>query len=109
MRPYGKWKPLLAGLIATPICLLVAAVSGGVGHGDYTLAIILFPFAALFIVAFDQLPSATIIMIILASLQLPAYGTFISLYAVKMKRLVASVSLLILHLLAVFVALWAGE
>lgn len=43
-----SWTPVVISFVVRPICLLIAAFSGGVGHGSYTVAIVLFSYAALF-------------------------------------------------------------
>lgn len=45
--PAGSWKPVIAGMLATPVLLAAGIVSAGGGHGTAALMLILFPFAML--------------------------------------------------------------
>ena len=67
-----RW-PFFAALGLTPIVLLIAFISSGVGHGDYVAARLLLPFACVGIGHY-----AGWVIDSLAILQWPAYGLFIS-------------------------------
>ena len=54
MKRQNKWMPLLPAFLVTPPCLLIAIGSGGVGHGDYTPAVLLFPYAFLWLALFER-------------------------------------------------------
>jgi hypothetical protein len=97
--------PIITSLLLTPILLAIAAISGGVEHGNYTLAIVLFPYAALTVVALDRFFNATIVMILIATLQFPAYGTLLSIGRHKETERIVVVGLLVLHILATVLAL----
>ena len=97
--------PIITSLLLTPILLAIAAISGGVEHGNYTLAIVLFPFAALAVVALDRFFNATVVMIIIATLQFPAYGTLLNIGRRKATERIVVVGLLALHILATALAL----
>jgi hypothetical protein len=77
--PESRSRTIAAGFVigacvAVP-ALLCAAVSGGMGHGDYFAACLLFPFSMLLTrVAGDEL---TVPLIALAVVQYPAYGAAI--------------------------------
>ena len=92
--------PIIISLLLTAILLPVAAVSGGVGHGNYTLAIVLFPYAALAVVVLDHFFNSTILMIIIATLQFPLYGTLISIGRGKVSDRILVMALLALHVVA---------
>lgn len=62
---------MIASLIVTPIALLLGVASADVGHGDYRLAIVLFPYTMLSVLIFK---SITLPFIVLALIQFPAYG-----------------------------------
>ena len=109
MQDKTRWVPLFVSLLITPVCLLIAAISGGAGHGDYTAAIVMFPYAALFIVFFDRFPAATMIMASLAILQFPLYGAAMSIYARKKRMRMALVGVLCLHLLIGSLAVWVAR
>jgi hypothetical protein len=99
--------PIITSLLLTPILLAVAAICGGVGHGNYTVAIILFPYAALAVVALDHFFNSTIPMILVATLQFPLYGTLLSISRGRVNERIVVMSLLAAHagatLLAVLV------
>jgi hypothetical protein len=91
------WIPLIASFIVTPIALLLGVGSGGAGHGDYHLAMILFPYTMLSTTIFD---SITAPFILLAIIQFPLYG-FILGHANEKGRFVSIFILLcVLHCLA---------
>jgi hypothetical protein len=91
------WRPVIISLVITPLCLFVAAISGGVGHGDYTLAIILFPYAALLAAALDPLFNSTPLMIVIAVIQYPFYGVALGLSLEKNQLRLCAVGLVVLH------------
>jgi hypothetical protein len=94
MRSRKFWVPLIVSLIVTPIALLLGVASAGAGHGDYRLAMILFPYTLLSAVIFD---SITTPFIILAIIQFPLYGIALG-YANKKGRLAAmSILLCVVH------------
>ena len=96
MKGRKFWLPVISFLAATPVCLLLGIASGGVGHGDYVLARILFPFTMLSAVAFDTIAAPSIA---LALVQFPLYGIFLGAANVKGKMLPASAILLAAHAL----------
>lgn len=81
---------MVVSLIVTPIALLLGVGSAGAGHGDYRLAMILFPYTLLSAVIFD---SITIPFIILAIIQFPLYG--IALGQANEKGCLISMSILL--------------
>ena len=81
---------MIASLIVTPIALLLGVGSAGAGHGDYHLAMILFPYTLLSTALFD---SITPPFVILAVIQFPLYG-FVLGYANEKGRLVSTAILL---------------
>lgn len=99
--------PIVTSLLLTAILLPVAAVSGGVGHGNYTLAIALFPYAAVAVVVLDHFFNSTIPMILIATLQFPLYGILMSISRGKVSSRIAVTALLALHAVAVSIALLA--
>jgi hypothetical protein len=97
MKTRKFWKPVIASAIVTPIALFVGVASGGVGHGDYLAAMILFPYTMLSAAVFD---SITFPFIILAIVQFPLYGVALG-YANEKDRLGLMIVLLcVLHGLA---------
>src|SRR6266516_1060600 len=97
--------PIITSVLLTPILLAIAAISGGVEHGNYTLAIVLFPYAALAVVTLDRFFNATVVMITIATLQFPAYGSLLSIGRRKATERIVAVGLLVLHVLATATAL----
>ena len=90
MRSRKFWVPVIASLVVTPIALLLGIGSAGAGHGDYLLAMILFPYTLLSTSLFN---SITAPFIVFAIVQFPIYG-FVLGYANERGRLV-SMSLLL--------------
>ncbi len=86
------WIPLIASLIVTPIALLLGIGSAGAGHGDYRLAMVLFPYTMLSTTIFN---SITAPFILLAIIQFPLYGVILG-YASEKGRFVSVLILLCL-------------
>jgi len=87
LQPLGyemkaKVAGLLAGVLLTPLALLLAASSAGAGHGDYVVARALFPFS---ILSTHLTGSLTIVGVALACAQYPLYGYLIGA-ALQKKR-----------------------
>ncbi|HMH45910.1 MAG TPA: hypothetical protein VK557_20650 [Pyrinomonadaceae bacterium] len=97
--------PFIMSLVIAPILLGIAALPGGVGHGTYVPAVILFPFAALTVVALDHFFDASIPMMIIAALQFPIYGLLISWARSRSRSVMALAVILTLHALAVLIAI----
>jgi len=87
----------MVSLFLTPIALLLGVGSGGAGHGDYRLAMMLFPYTMLSTFVFD---SITVPSIVLAIIQFPLYGIALG-YANQRGRFVrVAIFLSIVHGLA---------
>lgn len=71
MRTRSFWIPVIVSLVVTPIALLLGVGSAGAGHGDYRLAMMLFPYTMLSTAVFE---SITVPFIALAIVQFPLYG-----------------------------------
>ena len=84
MRGHSFWTPVVVSVILTPIALLLGVGSGGAGHGDYRLAMMLFPYTMLSTFVFDSL---TFPFIVLAIIQFPVYGVALG-YASQRGRFV---------------------
>jgi len=101
----------LPAFLLTPPCLLIAMVSGGVGHGDYTPAILLFPYASLFLALFERFAGfeyfaiSFVIGIFLAVIQFPVYGYFVSICRWKGRMVAALIGLALLHAIVAILAL----
>jgi hypothetical protein len=79
---YKLRLPLYLGIAMTPILVILAAVSGGVGHGSYLPAIILFPYATALIAIIDATGLHSLspwFVLPLALLQYPLYGRLIGM------------------------------
>jgi hypothetical protein len=85
---------MIASLIVTPIALLLGVGSAGAGHGDYRLAMILFPYTLLSTSLFD---SITPPFIILAIIQFPIYGVALGYANEKQRLLSMSIVLCVVH------------
>lgn len=97
IRSRKFWIPLIASLVITPIALLLGVGSGGAGHGDYRLAMILFPYTLLSVVIFD---SITAPFIILAIIQFPLYGIVLGQANEKGRLILMSILLSVVHSVA---------
>jgi hypothetical protein len=85
---------MIASLIVTPIALLLGVGSAGAGHGDYRLAMILFPYTLLSTSVFG---SITPPFIILAIIQFPIYGVALGYATEKGRLLSMSIVLCVVH------------
>ena len=85
---------MIVSLVLTPIALLLGVGSGGAGHGDYRLAMILFPYTLLSTSVFD---SITPPFIILAIIQFPLYGVALGYANEKGRLLSMSIVLGVVH------------
>jgi hypothetical protein len=98
MKSSTEWRPLIVGSLATPFTLLLALESTGAGHGDYFWAKVFYPYTMLSAMV---LQSITIPFIVVALLELPAYGILLSLGWSKGKLKLCSPGLSFLHTSAV--------
>jgi hypothetical protein len=87
--------PFAISLILTPFALFIGLVSAGAGHGNYILAILLFPFTllALILVAHPAPSNYDVWLFGSAAAQFPMYGILFSL--IGRKKLLTSVIALI--------------
>lgn len=97
MREPEFWKPVIASLLATPVCLFLGLVSGGVGHGDYVLARILFPYTMLAALLFEEIAAP---LILLAVVQFPLYGVILGTAAKRGRSGAALLVVLVVHALS---------
>jgi len=94
MKSSKQWLPVIVGLVATPFTLLLALSSAGAGHGDYFWAKVFYPYTMLSAMAFG---SITIPFIVVAILELSAYGVVIGTGWSQGKLKLYSAGLLLLH------------
>lgn len=88
------WLPFVVGLIATPLCLLLAVGSAGAGHGDYFWAKVIYPYAMLSTLVFK---SITVPFGLLAVVQLPIYGGLLSIAWLRRQLGLAALVLVTIH------------
>ena len=98
MKRSKQWFPVIVGLIATPLTLLLALSSAGAGHGDYFWAKIFYPYTMLSAIA---LKSITIPFMVVAVFELPAYGAVLGTSWSRGNLKLYSIGLLFLHTSAV--------
>jgi hypothetical protein len=106
MRVSAFAAPFIACLIATPICLFLALLSGGAGHGDYLWAKILFPYPMLSTLIFESIAAPSII---LAIIQFPLYGVALGLANRRQKIGHVAIALMIIHILAIIIFILIGN
>jgi hypothetical protein len=70
---------LKIGVLITPVAAILAIISGGVGHGHYGFARLLFPYTMLLTLIADD--TITVLLRILALIQFPIYGALIGWFA----------------------------
>jgi hypothetical protein len=88
---------------------VIAFASGGVGHGNYGLFVLLFPFASIAAVALDHLLNSTAPMILVAVLQFPCYGLLLG-FAITKRRVTGFViGIFGAHALFVLLAFWLAR
>ena len=75
MKKIEFWIPIIVSILFTPISLILALFSAGMGHGDYVLAKILFPFTMLSTVFLESIND---LFIVVAFVQFPIYGLIIT-------------------------------
>ena len=81
-KPYKQRLPLYIGIAVTPVFVVFAALSGGVGHGSYLPAILLFPYASAAGAVVDSVNLHWLwmwVVLPLALIQYPLYGRLIGL------------------------------
>ena len=94
MKASEFWKPVIVSLVATPVFLLLGIASAGAGHGNYFLAIILFPFTMLSAVVFN---SITTPFMLLAVAQFPLYGVSFGAARLRGKAVPLAIGLFVAH------------
>lgn len=92
---------MIVSLVLTPIALLLGVGSGGAGHGDYRLAMMLFPYTMLSTAIFD---SITVPFIALAVIQFPLYGVALGYANQKARFGLVAILIGVVHGLASYVS-----
>ncbi len=104
MRLLKRILPFLVSLVVTPFALWAGLFSAGMGHGNYVIVTLLFPFTILGAICWQALlhppfgdsePRDTI-MLVSALIQFPIYGLLFSI--VKRKALLA-ITILVLQVI----------
>jgi hypothetical protein len=98
LKDCAFWMPLLLGILATPVCLLLGAFFSGGGHSLGAMSVF-FPFGMLLAQISPEIPGS--IVLIISGLQYPLYGlaTALALKDERFRWLV--IGLLIAHMLLV--------
>ena len=103
------WRPVLLSLAMTPILIILAFLSGGVGHGNYGMVTVLFPYAAMSALVLDRFLDATAIIILVAVLQFPIYGIVLGVAAKKSRFGAFMLGLFAAHALFALFAFWLAR
>jgi hypothetical protein len=98
--PAWRWKPVLVGMLATPVLLAVAIVSAGGGHGTAAPMLLLFPFTMLV----GPGSGGHGLPLLVAAIQYPVYGAVWSLAGANPALRPLRWAMWLLHALAVLVA-----
>jgi hypothetical protein len=91
--------PVGLGIVLSPLFWHLAFLSAGFGHGNYSLAVALFPIPMLAAVLGKEIG---LVAIYLAGIQFPAYGFSVSAASRPHKKRVALI-LLALHIIALVI------
>ena len=92
---------IAVGILLTPVAIYLAVLSGGMGHGDYALARVLFPYSMLLTrVTGDTISPG---LIGLAFAQFPLYGVAIGWATTRNRTWQVVAPLTLFHLVAVAV------
>jgi hypothetical protein len=105
MKNARFWVPVAASVVVTPILLLLAVGSAGVGHNrsEPVLPHILFPFPLLALKLLGDAGPLLLLVLLLWAAQYPLYGLVIGLAARRGRGLAcaALLAVLVVHGLAV--------
>ena len=102
MKSSRFWIPVGVSFVVTPFLLFLGFVSSGMGHGNYFLAKVLFPFTMLSTVPFGRINRP---FIMLALVQYPLYGLLLGVANLKREALICGVALVIVQCSAVVACL----
>jgi hypothetical protein len=91
-----KW--CLVGMAVTPVCLALAWISAGAGHGTYGMARVFYPYSMLLV---RLTGSLTTPLLVLAVTQFPMYGCVLGLSVSHPRMRHALLILFALHVAAV--------
>ncbi len=89
------------GILLTPIPVILAILSGGMGHGHYVSARLFFPYTMLLTRVTGN--TITLALIGLALVQLPLYGVLIASASSPASRAITVGSLFAIHLVAALI------
>jgi hypothetical protein len=89
------------GVLLTPIAIILAVLSAGVGHGHYEFARLFFPHTMLLTRLTDD--SITVPLIILALAQFPLYGAIIGVTGSRNSAALTAALLLVVHVVAAII------
>jgi|SRR5882724_5154114 len=94
-------KSCLVGIAVTPVCLFLAFISAGAGHGNYGMARIFYPYSMLLV---RLTGSLTTPLLVLAVAQFPMYGCLLGLSLRHPRMRLAALILFAIHVSAVVAA-----
>ena len=86
------------GVLITPVCVTLAVLSTGAGHGNYLFFVLFYPYTGLMMSSETEL-----ISIIVMFIQFPLYGALISIARLKGSstiRILVPTGLFVFHVIA---------
>jgi hypothetical protein len=98
MNSRDFWPPIIVGVVATPVCYVLAAFLSGGGHYLY-LMILLFPYAMLLGSLIENI--SWFVTLPLFALQFPLYGAAFGAASVGDRFRPIAVGLAVAHFIAV--------
>ncbi|HEX8174977.1 MAG TPA: hypothetical protein VF543_07645 [Pyrinomonadaceae bacterium] len=103
MNSRDFWIPVLIGVIATPVCFLLAAFFSGGGHTIYPM-ILFFPYGIFLGLLFENL-SWWFVGLPIFALQFPLYGIAFGAASVKERFRPLPIGLAVAHFLMVILVM----